>query len=113
MTDISQLGIVQTFFGERLRASPESLRARAEIVEGKLNDSGSCAAHLKMAARDIEDFKAALHLALAMLSPHEPGDSRAVSNEYVALATIDRGIDDEKSWVVIRDALNRLNAIEL
>ena len=47
----------------------------------------------------------ALDLALAMLIKHEPGDSRAVSNEFVALATVAAGIDNDSSWAVIDTAL--------
>jgi len=37
------------------------------------------------------DVKAALRLALHMLVQHEPPDSRAVSDEFVALAAVDCG----------------------
>lgn len=34
--------------------SPEGLRARADTVRDKLNDGGSCARHLELAADEIE-----------------------------------------------------------
>jgi hypothetical protein len=46
-------------------------------------------------------LRKALHVALLMLEPYEPKDSRAVSNEFVALATVDCGIDDKASWDVL------------
>jgi len=58
--------------------------------------------------REAELYNA-LSLALAMLAPHEPPDSRAVSNEYVAMACTLNGSDDEKSRKVITDALARIN----
>lgn len=47
----------------------------------------------------------ALNLALCMLLPHEVPDSRGVSDEYVALATVEAGIDNDASWHVIEAAL--------
>ena len=60
------------------------------------------------AAKRIEQLKNALSVALGMLAPYEPGDSRAVSDEFVALATVECEIDDEASWVVINAALERM-----
>lgn len=57
-------------------------------------------------------LRRALKLAVMMLSPHEPPDSRAVSNEYVALATVDCEIDNERSWKVIDDAIARMREID-
>ena len=52
--------------------------------------------------RDLERekliLKKALDLALCMLYPHEPGDSRAVSDQFVALACIQ--IDDFNAMAV-------------
>lgn len=36
----------------------------------------------------IQDYQKALALALKLLAPHEPPDSRAVSEEFVALACV-------------------------
>jgi len=41
-----------------------------------------------------ERLREALGLALDMLEPFEPGDSRAVSNEFVAMAAIHAGLTD-------------------
>ena len=44
--------------GEVLESvSPEGLRARASMVRDKLNDSGSCARHLELAADEIERLR--------------------------------------------------------
>ncbi len=49
----------------------------------------------------------ALKLAVAMLAPLEPGDSRAVSDEFVALAAVSVGEDDDAVMEVIEAALLR------
>lgn len=54
---------------------------------------------------EIERLKEALSLAVQMLFPYEPGDSRAVSDEFVALAAVDCGLADDKCMKVIRDSL--------
>ena len=48
-------------------------------------------------------------MALGLLARLEPPDSRAVSNEFVAMATVLVGIDTEESWRVIDDALAALS----
>lgn len=50
MDDLKQFQIV----------TPEGLRARAELVRGKLNDGGSCAAHFELAADEITSLRAQL-----------------------------------------------------
>jgi hypothetical protein len=40
--------------------SPAGLRARADLVRNKLNDSGSCARHLELAADTLARYKDAL-----------------------------------------------------
>lgn len=40
--------------------TPDGLRARAELVRGKLNDGGSCAAHLELAADEIASLRVQL-----------------------------------------------------
>lgn len=37
--------------------SPEGLRVRADMIEGKLNDSGSTARHIRLAADEIERLR--------------------------------------------------------
>lgn len=48
------------WFGHKLTASPEGLLMRADAIEGKLNDGGSCAAHLRLAAATIVELTAKL-----------------------------------------------------
>lgn len=55
-------------------------------------------------ATQAKKYKRALNLALDLLIKHEPGDSRAVSNEFVALASVLAGNDDKKAWDIIDDA---------
>lgn len=60
-----------------------------------------------MSASTIEDYRMALSLAVAMLSHHEPPDSRAVSDEFVALACVDCGDATGDVMPTIRRALER------
>jgi hypothetical protein len=58
----------------------------------------------------IADLELALDLALAWLGEHEPGDSRAVSNEFVAMAAIRCEQDNlEECRAIIRAALRASN----
>ena len=67
-------------------------------------------------ARDAEaelaDVRLALDLALAWLAPNEPGDSRAVSNEFVAMYAIQCGLTDNRveCRAIISSALARAKA---
>jgi hypothetical protein len=54
-----------------------------------------------------EQLKRALELAVSMLSVHELPDSRAVSDEFVALASVDCGIVEGRVMEVIDAALAR------
>ena len=58
-----------------------------------------------------EMLRQALKLAVDMLAPYEPGDSRAVSNEFVALAALLTGLnpDEERAVMDVIDAANRRN----
>lgn len=53
----------------------------------------------------IEQLKKALSLAVNMLSVHEPPDSRAVSDEFVALACVDCGVVKDSDMTIIERAL--------
>lgn len=64
-------------------------------------------AALSSQAAEIAEMRMALSLAVNMLSQYEPGDSRAVSDEFVALAAVQCGLGDERSDAVIRTALTR------
>lgn len=69
---------------------------------------------LEIAGRDarIQALEAALSLAVCMLAPYEPGDSRAVSDEFVTLAAIDCGLPDTEGAYakIISDALDSIRA---
>lgn len=52
-----------------------------------------------------EQLTIALKLAVQMLSEYEPGDSRAVSNEFVALAAVECNLVDNTVMQVINQAL--------
>ena len=53
----------------------------------------------------MNDLRTALALAVRLLERHEPTDSRAVSDEFVALAAISCGVDDQDHWNIINSAL--------
>lgn len=61
------------------------------------------------AASRIEDLEAALGLALCKLVVFEPPDSRAVSDEYVAMAAVHAGDDivNDEARKLVRDGLAR------
>lgn len=60
----------------------------------------------------IAELEAALNLAVCMLAPYEPGDSRAVSDKFVALAAIscDQPDEDGECMRIITESLSRLRA---
>lgn len=49
-------------------------------------------------------LKSALGLALLYLETFEPRDSRAVSNEFVAMAAVEAGVEDDKCMKIIEGA---------
>lgn len=60
----------------------------------------------------IDDLRLALGFALDKLIQFEPPDSRAVSNEFVAMAAIHAGFDDrlDECRQIIRDAASAMSA---
>lgn len=56
------------------------------------------------------DVKEALNLALIILGRDEPSDSRAVSNEYVAMISAGTGGHNDECRQIIRNAISRLDA---
>lgn len=56
--------------------------------------------------RERDRLQKALDLALQMLSSIEPGDSRAVSNEFDAIALVSCGLADRRSDSIIDNALD-------
>lgn len=61
-------------------------------------------------APTYEQMKKALTLALAMLQPHEPPDSRMVSNEFVALAAMATGQCNDTVMAIIDKGLSDRNS---
>lgn len=59
---------------------------------------------LVAAEADIKRLEAGLRLAVRLLTPHEPSDSRAVSNEFVALAALSSGDTSDDVMTVIEAA---------
>jgi len=62
-----------------------------------------------MASR-YNDVQRALELALCILAKLEPRDSRAVSNEYVAMASAGTSHHNDLSRKIILEALERFEA---
>lgn len=58
----------------------------------------------------VKKLEAALNLAVDMLSVHEPGDSRACSDEFVSLAAASIGDLSDPVMKVI-DAANERNKV--
>lgn len=62
--------------------------------------------HIESKFRKMEkresNLTEALNLALDLLYPSESGDSRAISNEFVAMGAVLCGIEDDKTMEVIR-----------
>lgn len=54
-----------------------------------------------------QQLKIALRVAVNMLSLYEPPDSRAVSDEFVALAAVDSGCAEDRVMAVLKDKLAR------
>lgn len=59
---------------------------------------------------ETQRLRDALRLALSWLSLNEPGDSRAVSDEFVAMAAVSCGLGDAASDAVIQNALSKVRA---
>lgn len=56
-------------------------------------------------AAEVGRLREALNLALCWLVKNEPGDSRAVSNEFVAMAAVHGGYENDECMAIIRAAL--------
>lgn len=76
--------------------------ARLSREDGEL--MREAAAALPALRSSLEQHKIALNVAVDQLSLHEPGDSRAVSDLFVALASVVCDCADEKSWAIIDSA---------
>jgi hypothetical protein len=63
---------------------------------------------LRDASDEIARLRSALDLAVGMLMMHEPGDSRAVSDEAVALASVVCDCTNDETWRIISAARARL-----
>ena len=57
-------------------------------------------------SQEVVNLYKALDLALIMLFNHEPGDSRFVSSEFVALSAVASGYDNQECWKVIDEAID-------
>ena len=56
----------------------------------------------------MNPIERALALAVSMLAPHEPGDSRAVSDEFVAIASVACGDTSPRVMEVIDGAIAKM-----
>lgn len=61
----------------------------------------------------LANLQDALALALSLLSQLEPGDSRGVSDAFVAMAAVDANVETEATMQLIRDAIPHPPAITL
>lgn len=87
--DIMADGKLTDIFEVSRQAHARAERAEAEIAAAK---------------RRIEELEAGLTCAMNVWGPLEPGDSRAVSNEYVAVAAILCGLGNDEGRAIIDTA---------
>lgn len=62
---------------------------------------------LRVDNQRVGDLQKALNLALRYLFAHEPGDSRAVSDEFVAMCAVSSNCVNEQCRQIIERALAR------
>lgn len=86
---------------ERLRARLDKYQGCDTMINDELKDVRA------KAARNGE----ALNLAVDMVMRCEPQDSRAVSGEAVALASVVCGTDNDECWEIIRAANKAASAL--
>lgn len=67
-------------------------------------------ARLVLAQRRIKDLELALDVALAWRIKLEPIDSRAVSNEFVAMASIRADLTNDECRQILTEEMSRLAA---
>jgi hypothetical protein len=75
------------------------------LPPSRSNESESNAAFIVHIENNFEPLRQALDLALCHLSKSEPGDSRAVSNEFVAMAAVLSGDVSPSVTAIISGAL--------
>lgn len=68
---------------------------------------------IRDAAQEMADVREALDLALEILGQREPTDSRAVSDEYVAMAAAGTPHHNDKGREIIRARLAALSKAEI
>lgn len=61
--------------------------------------------------QELTSLKAALGLALAILGRQEPGDSRAVSDEYVGMLAVLSGVTTDADVAWLNAARERIEAL--
>ncbi|WP_461319385.1 hypothetical protein [Bradyrhizobium barranii] len=76
---------------ERMAEAPEVLDEIGEALESRGFVHMTNGRDIGMLLDQLDCTKRALDLAVAMLAPHEPGHSCAVSDEFVALAAVSTG----------------------
>ena len=86
-------------------AAEQKFEAASEAYENLQFDAGAERQRANAAEAREKQLRAALKLAVDIVMVNEPGDSRAVSDEAVALAAVVCECDDEKCWAVIDQAL--------
>ena len=87
----------------------EHIRRREQRIQDLLEANNRYLQRARDAESELADVRLALDLALAWLAPNEPGDSRAVSNEFVAMYAIQCGLADNRveCRAIISSALAR------
>ncbi len=103
-------------FSEMLIAAPKrtgALQAEMAIREITALDAANLLDLTNAMAKDMAALKLALGVAVSHLYVREPGDSRAVSDIFIALACVEAGDVDQKVLDVLHAERERLDSIDL
>lgn len=95
---IHQTGGVGKLLADLRQLGPDDSEIREKAV--------AAASTIEHQLSVIGELREALGLALKILEPNEPGDSRAVSNEFVAMAAVHAGVSNPECGEIIRKALS-------
>jgi hypothetical protein len=106
---------MRAIFSEMLLAAPKRTKALAGAMAEKDIKALDVANLLDLSndmAKEIEGLKLALGVAVSQLYFSEPGDSRAVSDVFVSLASVVAGDANEACFDILADERKRLDALD-
>jgi hypothetical protein len=106
---------MRAIFSEMLIAAPKRTKALADAMAEKDIKALDAANLLDLSnemAKEIEGLKLALGVAISQLYFNEPGDSRAVSDVFVSLASVAAGNANEACFEILAEERKRLDALD-